>query len=151
MRAQGVTNSPAPSSGGHIQIQSGGPGGPHGGSNGLDPNNPTFQAAQTACQHLMPAPSAAEQHQAFSNALKQSQCMRAHGITDFPDPQSSNGRISMSIRGGAGSDLDPNNPLFQRAQAICMPNAPKQPAGSSSTGGPGKAGSGSSGSGFGIG
>jgi hypothetical protein len=151
MRSHGVANFPDPSRGGQIQIQSGGPGSSHGASNGLDPNNPTFQAAQRACQHLMPAPSAAQQHQAFSNALKQSQCMRAHGIKDFPDPQSSNGGIRISIHGGASSDLDPSNPLFQRAQAVCMPNVPKPPTGSSSTGGPGKGGSGSSGSVIGVG
>ncbi len=151
MRSHGVANFPDPTRGGQIQIQSGGPGGSHGGPSGLDPNNPTFQSAQTACQHLMPAPSAAQQHQAFSNALRQSQCMRNHGIKDFPDPQSSNGRISMSISGGASSDLDPNNPLFQRAQAVCMPNAPKPPTGASSTGGPGKGGSSSSGSVIGVG
>jgi hypothetical protein len=150
MRSHGVPNFPDPTAHGQIQIQSGGPGGSNVTSSGLDPNNPHFQAAQTACQHLMPAPSAAEQHQAFSNALRQSQCMRAHGIKDFPDPQSSNGRISMSIRGGAGSDLNPNNPLFQRAQAACMPNAPKPPPGGNSTNGPGN-GSSSSGSTFGVG
>ena len=151
MRSHGVANFPDPSRGGQLQIQSGGPGGSHGTSNGLDPNNPTFQSAQTACQHLMPAPSAAEQQQAFGTALRQSKCMRSHGIKDYPDPQSSNGRISMSITGGASSDLNPSNPLFQRALAICMPNAPKPPTGSGSTGGPGKGGSGSSGSVIGVG
>ena len=53
-----------------------------------------------------------------------SQCMRDHGIKDFPDPSSSGGRISMSINGSAGSDLNPNDPLFQAAQKACMPNAP---------------------------
>ena len=134
---------PDPNGQGGITIQGGSN---NGASNGLDPNNPTFQSAQKACQHLMPAPSAAQQHQAFSNALKQSQCMRAHGIKDFPDPQSSNGRTSIKIQGGAGSDLNPNNPLFQRAQAVCMPNAPKPPAGGNSA-----SGSGSSGSVFGAG
>jgi hypothetical protein len=150
MRSHGVADFPDPTAHGQIQIQSGGPGSSNQTSSGLDPNNPTFQAAQTACQHLMPTPSAAEQHQALSNALKQSRCMRAHGIKDFPDPQTSGGGISIKIQGGAGSDLNPNNPLFQRAQAACMPNAPKPPAGANTSGGP-HSGSSSNGSGFGVG
>ncbi len=43
-------------------------------------------------------------------------CMRAHGIKDFLDP-TSDGRIS--INAGPGSDLNPNNPLFQTAQNAC--------------------------------
>jgi hypothetical protein len=58
-----------------------------------------------------------------------SQCMRDQGITDFPDPQShGGGRISLSLNGSAGSDLNPNDPAFQRAQKVCMPNAPKLPS-----------------------
>ena len=100
MRSHGVTNFPDPTH--TARSRSRGGTGANGTSSGLDPNNPTFQAAQTACQHLMPAPTAAQQHQALSNALKLSQCMRAHGIKDFPDPPSSGGGISIKIHGGAG-------------------------------------------------
>jgi hypothetical protein len=129
MRTHGVSNFPDPNGQGQIQVQGGSS---NDASNGLDPNSPAFQSATNACQHLMPAPTAAQQHQALSNALKQSQCMRAHGIKDFPDPSSSSGRITMTIHGGAGSDLNPNDPLFQHAQAVCMPNAPKPPGGANS-------------------
>ena len=45
--------------------------------------------------------------------LKFSECMRANGIPDFPDP-TGNG---LSIR--RGGDLDPNNPAFRSAQKVC--------------------------------
>jgi hypothetical protein len=45
--------------------------------------------------------------------LKFSECMRANGISDFPDP--SGGGLSLR-RGG---DLDPNSPAFQHAQKLC--------------------------------
>lgn len=138
MRAHGVANFPDPNSQGAISIQGGGSSG-NDASNGLDPNNPTFQAADKACRSKLPVPTKAQQAQAMQNALKQARCMRAHGIKDFPDPQSSNGRITMTINGSAGSDLNPNNPLFQQAQKVCMPNAPRPPAG----GGPKGSGSGS--------
>src|SRR3954453_15966277 len=54
---------------------------------------------------------------ASANAVKFSQCMRQHGISDFPDPDSQ-GR--MQIRVTPGSDMDPNNPQFKTAQTACV-------------------------------
>jgi hypothetical protein len=141
MRAHGVTDFPDPGSGGRISIQ-GGPG------SDLDPNNPTMKAAQQACEALQPKPSAAQQHQMEQAALKYAQCMRAHGIKDFPDP-GSGGRIS--IQGGPGSDLDPNSPTFQAAQNSCQHLLPGANGGGKLTtrgggsGGPGLSISGSAG------
>ena len=55
-------------------------------------------------------------HQATGIAF--SACMRAHGLPDFPDPDS-NGSIKLVYRAGTASDLDPNSPLFQGAQTAC--------------------------------
>ncbi|HWF22448.1 MAG TPA: hypothetical protein VG226_09905 [Acidimicrobiales bacterium] len=141
MRAHGVTDFPDPGSGGRISIQ-GGPG------SDLDPNNPTMQAAQQACQALQPKPSAAQQHQMEQAALKYSQCMRAHGIKDFPDPSSSG---ELQLHAGPGSDLDPNSPTFQAAQNACQHFLPGANGGGHLTtrgggsGGPGLSISGSAG------
>ena len=54
------------------------------------------------------------------NALKFSQCMRAHGIKDFPDPQQTGQGVGISIHGSPGSDLNPNNPTFTAAQKACQ-------------------------------
>jgi hypothetical protein len=45
--------------------------------------------------------------------LKFSECMRANGIPDFPDPTGS----GLLLR--RGGDLDPNNPAFRSAQKLC--------------------------------
>jgi hypothetical protein len=45
--------------------------------------------------------------------VKFSACMRANGITDFPDPTASGLAIN---RGG---DLNPSSPAFQRASTLC--------------------------------
>jgi hypothetical protein len=75
--------------------------------------------------------------------------MRAHGIKDYPDP-GTGGRINIRLNNNPGSDLNPNNPLFQRAQAKCMPNVPKIPGGAGRTGGQSSGGGGiSSSSGLG--
>jgi len=52
--------------------------------------------------------------------LKYSKCMRAHGVKDFPDPDFTAGGIHIQMKGGPGSDLNPNNPSFQRARAACQ-------------------------------
>ncbi len=47
--------------------------------------------------------------------LKFSECMRSHGIPDFPDP---NGQ-GLSIQTHPGSDLNPDNPTFKAASQTC--------------------------------
>jgi hypothetical protein len=111
MRAKGVPNFPDPNSSGVIQ-----------GTN-IDPGSPQFQAAQKKCRKYaggLGAPSPAQQAQAQAQALKFSACMRSHGVTGFPDPQfQTGGGISIRIKGGAGSTLDPQSPIFQKAQQTC--------------------------------
>jgi hypothetical protein len=53
---------------------------------------------------------------ASANAVKFSQCMRQHGIGDFPDPDPQG---HMQIRITPGSDMDPNNARFKAAQKAC--------------------------------
>jgi hypothetical protein len=74
----------------------------------------TAAAITAGCGGGGNSPNAAASDQA--NAVKFSQCMRQHGISDFPDPDSQ-GR--MQIKVGPGSDLDPNKPQFKAAQKAC--------------------------------
>jgi hypothetical protein len=122
MRANGETNFPDPNASGVIQGSS---------SRGLDPNSPQFQRAQSKCQKYMgkgPALSAGQKAQALAQLLKYSECMRAHGASDFPDPTTAGGGVGLHLKVSPGSDLDPNSPIFQRAQRDCssLPGAPKQ-------------------------
>jgi hypothetical protein len=50
--------------------------------------------------------------------LAYSQCMRSHGIHDFPDPSSAGG-VGIELHGGPGSDLNRNNPTFKAAEQAC--------------------------------
>jgi hypothetical protein len=112
MRAHGITAFPDPNSQGGISI-SGGPG------SALDPNSPQFKAADQACRKLMPGSNLSPAQQAANEAraLRYSQCMRSHGIPDFPDP---NGQGGIAIKVKPGSDLDPNNPQFKAANSTCQ-------------------------------
>lgn len=53
-----------------------------------------------------------------SSSLQTSKCMRAHGISNFPDPDE-NGAINI---GGTG--LNPQSPAFQAAQRVCQKDEP---------------------------
>jgi hypothetical protein len=131
MRAHGIPDfpDPAPMPNGREGFNFGG------GGSDLNESDPRYKAANQACQALLPVPSAAQQRQFMAQALKFSQCMRSHGITDFPDP-TANGGITITKNAGTGSDLDPNNPQFQAAQRACQHNLPAHPAGSNAGGAP---------------
>jgi hypothetical protein len=134
MQTHGVPNFPEPNGQGVISGQ------------GLNPSSPSFVAADKDCRHLLPnggQPTPAQQAQAMAQALKFSECMRAHGISDFPDPQSGpGGGIAIRLRATPGSDLNPQNPQFQAAQKACqgIMGGPKGPfaGGVKSTAGGGK-------------
>lgn len=92
--------------------------------NGIDLSSPKYTAANKACSHLLPnggQPAPAENQQQLANLLRQARCMRSHGISDYPDPTvSANGNVSPGLlQGGPNSDLNPNNPIFQRAAKAC--------------------------------
>jgi hypothetical protein len=110
MRAHGITDFPDPNSQGQI-VLTGRPG------SDLNPNSPQFQTASRACQALLPAPPLAQQAKIKAGNFKYARCMRAHGISDFPDP---NSQGQLKIQGTPGGDLDPNNPQFQAANKACQ-------------------------------
>lgn len=133
MRAHGIKAFPDPNSQGQIALNAG-PG------TGIDPRSPQYQAADKACKSLMPASrlSPAQQAQLKAGNLKYAQCMRAHGISDFPDP---NSQGQIQIQAKPGSDLDPNNPRFQSANKACQQYQPGGGKGGSlNTGGGGPGG-----------
>ena len=56
----------------------------------------------------------------MSAALAYANCVRSHGVPDFPDPD---GQGYFVIHGGPGSDLAPSSPAFRAAERICGPFA----------------------------
>ncbi len=122
MRSHGVANFPDPDSQGRILITSGVS---NGKKTGVDVNSPQFKTAQKACQ---PKPVGAGQ--ASKAALKFAQCMRAHGVPSFPDPEP-----GKPITLGKKAGVDVNSPAFKSAQQTCQKLVPDSPLG----GGPAKA------------
>ncbi len=120
MRAHGLSNFPDPSAGGGgIQFQA---------SGGLNPQSPGFKSAQQACRKYAPGlPGLAKPTaSARRRALKFSECVRAHGEPDFPDPTLSppSNIGSGTVIGLHGlyfdlSTIDPTSPSFRQAAAAC--------------------------------
>jgi len=110
MRSHGVTDYP---DSGPVQTSPG---------SDLNPGNPTYRAAQQACQSLRPTEKLTQAQAAQNNAdaLKQAECMRSHGITKYPDPQSgTDGNNTINLTG-----IDLNSPQFLAAQKACQRYAP---------------------------
>jgi hypothetical protein len=96
----------------HITFPAGASGnGPVGlGKGSNDPCGAYLTAASTALRGGKPL-----QRPDPAKLEKYSQCMRANGIPDFPDPSGG----GLSIQTHPGSDLNPNNPTFENASKLC--------------------------------
>jgi hypothetical protein len=115
MRAHGVPNFPDPTRTGNsvrLTLRAG---------NGLDPNSARFKAAQQACRRFAPpgAQNGTVPPKVRQQALAFAQCMRTHGVPNFPDPQFSGGGVQVG-----GANLNASSPQFKAAQQACQPKLP---------------------------
>jgi hypothetical protein len=132
MRSHGVVNFPDPttsSGGSHISINS---------SSGINPASPSFQAAQAACGKLLPGGGpGSEKRSAAANTqmLAISECMRTHGVSDFPDPttkppSSPAGYAGVITHNGVSfaipTTIDLQSPAVQQAATACHLGRPGQ-------------------------
>lgn len=133
VRAHGVPKFPDSPNGGPNQIQSRG-NSSGGGSVSVDGVNlgvspQTLQKAMLACQKYAPQGppiSGAQLAKIRQGAIKMAECMRSHGVPNFPDPQVTTGPggkgVGVRIGGpGSAGGFNPNSPAFQTAQKTCMP------------------------------
>jgi hypothetical protein len=117
MRSNGVTNFPDPQALGggsfklHIQRDA--------------VSNPRFQAASSACKHLLPAvgsgPQETTQQQKrirVEDELSFARCMRSHGYARFPDP-TAQGDLTIAMVQAQGYDVHSTAAL--QAVQECLP------------------------------
>jgi hypothetical protein len=83
----------------------------------LNPRAPAFRAALRTCQKLVigsaPKPVSASTK---LKLIESAECMRKHGVPNFPDPTfPAGGGIIESV----GPGNDPQSPAFQHAMAVC--------------------------------
>jgi hypothetical protein len=109
MRAHGLSDFPDPVAepgGGFGFTLNRGPG------SDLNPDNPTFKAAQQACQSLRLAGPPASPAQAVAQGVNLARCLRSHGFPSFPDP---NSQGAFDLNG-----IDMNSSQFQSAMQTCQ-------------------------------
>ncbi len=105
LRSHGVPLWPDPESGGSFDKSKLTPG-------RLGVASSQIGTAQKACRSLVPTYSAAQQPHVLALALRFSRCMRAHGATSFPDPES-NGAIVIP-------HAMENSPAYLAALRLCV-------------------------------
>ena len=67
---------------------------------------------------MTPAQSAVED----AKGLEFSECMRSHGVPNYPDP--STGPVGEQVIDLRGRDIDLNSPTFQAASSACQKIVP---------------------------
>jgi hypothetical protein len=124
MRSHGVPNFPDPRQvGGRIEIS--------GSPTGMNPQSRRFASARENCRHLLPSggeTTQTERERALARMLRVSQCMRAHGVSGFPDPTlsppSDRAGYSEIISNGVAwlaipNSIDLRSPAAARAAGAC--------------------------------
>ena len=112
MRAHGVPDFPDPDSNGQFNV---------------DPQSASSQetAADHVCHHLLngggrPADTAQQQHM-LGQLVRYARCMRAHGVPNFPDPQTSGGGVGQSAEMGFDmGGINVHSPQFRSADHACQ-------------------------------
>jgi hypothetical protein len=126
VRSHGVPNFPDPGSAGV----------PKGSAQQFGVSSSQLQAAEGACQHLLPTAESFQQqvqqcestgdcpqavvHQALTVMRQYAQCMRSHGVLNFPDPTvGSGGRPVFDVSGAGLSYQFTHSPQFASKDAVC--------------------------------
>jgi hypothetical protein len=113
MRSHGVPDFPDPTSNGNFVLPS-------------SSVSSQETAANQVCNHLLnvgPPLNAAQTQHALRQLVKYAQCMRAHGVPNFPDPQITSGGIGVPSGftfDTAGRNLDQKSPQYQTASRACQ-------------------------------
>ena len=116
MRSNGVSNFPDPQrlAGGNLKLT----------LHQLGANSPHFQAAMSACNHLLPnggsgSPETAQQQRTrLADELSFAGCMRSHGVARFPDPTAQG---DLSVERVKAQGIDVRSPAVLRVVQVCLP------------------------------
>jgi hypothetical protein len=133
MRSQGVPNFPDPGSSGQV---------PKGDAQQFGVSSSQLQAAQKACQHLLPTTGGSFQQQAqqcyvagdcppgivqqvLTQLRKLAQCMRSHGVPNWPDPSAdSEGRAYFNLSAQGITRSPQIDTKTQECEHVMHPDVP---------------------------
>jgi hypothetical protein len=114
MRSNGVTNYPDPNGSGELVKEP---------AQQLRVSSSQFQSAQSACQHFLP--NGGQTHALYvqqlrARTMRLARCMRALGVTNFPDPGSDGHFPDAQLHALENR----NSPQFQAANNACAKIVP---------------------------
>ena len=132
MRANGVPKYPDPASGGQL---------PKGDAQAFGVSDSTYQAAERTCQHLLPTGGSFDQQshecleagdcppalvqQMLTADRKFAQCMRAHGVPNWPDPViGPNGGPSFKVSAAGITHTQTHSPPMENTITMCLRTDP---------------------------
>jgi hypothetical protein len=132
MRANGVPKYPDPDSGGHL---------PKGNAPEFGVSDATYQAAEHTCQHLLPTSGSFDQlsrqciqagdcppalvQQMLTADRKFAQCMRAHGVPNWPDPTiGPNGGPVFKVSAAGITHTQTHSPPMENTIMACLRTDP---------------------------
>jgi hypothetical protein len=116
MRSSGVPNFPDPQrlAGGNLKLTIA----------RLGASSPHFQAAMSACNHLLPnggrgsQETAQQQRTRLADELSFARCMRSHGVAHFPDPTAQG---DLSVERVQAQGIDVHSPAVLHVVQACLP------------------------------
>lgn len=93
---------------------------------GMDAESEEFQAAQNACEDLMPGadPEDLIDSELYAELVTYAECMREQGIADFPDPEEDGLNVHFDELG-----IDPDSEEYQAALTACEDERPTDDGG----------------------
>jgi hypothetical protein len=132
MRANGVPKYPDPDSSGRL---------PKGDGSAFDVSNSVFQAAEHTCQHLLPTSGSFDDlshqciqagdcppalvQQMLTADRKFAQCMRAHGVPNWPDPTiGPNGGPVFKVSAAGITHTQTHSPPMENTINACLRTDP---------------------------
>ncbi len=132
MRANGVPKYPDPDSGGHL---------PKGDAHAFGVSDSQYQTAQRTCQHLLPTGGSFDQQahecieagdcppalvqQMLTADRKFAQCMRSHGVPNWPDPViGPNGGPTFKVSAAGITHAQTHSPPMENTITACLRTDP---------------------------
>ncbi len=90
----------------------------------VDQNSPQYKAANSACKHLLPndggGPTQAQVQQGMATLVKAAECMRSHGVPNFPDPTESHGGKAIGVSIERGRHQHPTVPSRSKGMPVSV-------------------------------
>jgi hypothetical protein len=111
MRSDGVTDFPDPDHDGQFGTIS-----------AQMEDSPPFGASYNACKHLLPVGGVSKAQQDLPQLLKFAQCMHAHGVPSYPEPDSNVPKYNIgntAVNALQLAGVNPNSPVVHAAVQAC--------------------------------